>query len=144
MFIFFATPFGNLQLEDGLGDLLLENDDTLNLEPIDSGYAIQVIDENPIYAIPYHWLHPYFYFQPDPGTLFETVWLPGTGQQNQEVLMPVYDERYLSGDISNQPYFSLQLFDNIHFGSDGDDTFQGPSTFDILEGAADFELRTPE
>ena len=45
--------------------------------------------------------------------------------------------------ITNMPYFSLQLFDNIHFGPDGVDTFQG-SAFDILEGSADFELRTPE
>lgn len=85
-----------LELEDGLGNLLLENSDTL----IGEGEGlIQVVDDNPVLAILYYWLHP---------------------------------------------SFSLQLFDTIHFGPDGVDTFQEPSTFNIIEGPADFELRTPE
>ena len=144
MFIFIPDARGRLQLEDGLGNLLLENDDTLVLESTSPELSVQVQDENPVLAIPYYWLQPYFAFQADPGTLFEAVWFPGIGQQMQEALMPVYDERYLSGDISNMPYLSLQLFDPRHFGPDGDGTFQGPSKFDILEGPGDFELRTPE
>lgn len=85
-----------LQLEDGLGNLLLENSDTLIGE---GDGAIQVIDDNPVLAILYYWL---------------------------------------------QPSFSLQLFDNIHFGPDGTDAFKGPATFEILEGDGDFEIRTPE
>jgi hypothetical protein len=144
MFIFAPNPGGTLQLEDGGGNLLLENSDTLVLESSTPDGAVQVIDKNPVLAVPYYWLQPYHSFQADPGTLFEVVWLPGTGQQGQEVLMPTYDQRYLSGDIANMPYFSLQLFANIHFGPDGVDTFQGPSLFEILEGPADLELRTPE
>ena len=87
---------------------------------------------------------PSFFLQPDPGTLFEIVWFPGIGQQNQEIGMPIYDERFIGGDIPNQPYFELQLFDNIHFGPDGTDDFQGPDDFDLLEGPATFEVRTPE
>jgi len=143
-FIFIPPAGGGLQLEDGTGNLLLENDDTLVLESTEDEFAVQVLDKNPVLAIPYYWLQPYLSFQADPGTLFEVVWLPGTGQQNQETLMPIYDERFIGGDIANIPYFYLQLFDNIHFGPDGVDTFQGPSAFEILEGAADFELRTPE
>ena len=87
---------------------------------------------------------PYLSFQADPGTLFEIEWLAGIGQQNQETLMPVYDERFIGGDIANIPYQFLQLFANAHFGPDGDDTFQGPVAFEISEGPSDFELRTPE
>ena len=46
--------------------------------------------------------------------------------------------------IVNMPYLSLQLFDNVHFSPDAFGTFQGPATLDILEGAADFDLRPPE
>jgi hypothetical protein len=144
MFIFLQGAGGALQLEDGLGDLLLENSDTLVLESTIPELSVQVQDENPVLAIPYYWLQPYVSFQADPGTFFEAVWLPGTGQQGQEALMPIYDPRFIAGDISNYPYFELQLFDNIHFGSDGVDTFSGPITVDILEGPADIEVRTPK
>jgi hypothetical protein len=144
IFVLIPAIGGSLQLEDGLGDLLLENSDTLVLESTLAEHGSQVIDENPVLAIPYYWLQPYLYFQADPGTLFEAVWLPGTGQQGQDTLMPTYDERYLYGDIANMPYFELQLFDNIHFGPDGVDTFAGPIAVDILEGSADVEIRTPE
>jgi hypothetical protein len=87
---------------------------------------------------------PSLFFQPDPGTLFESVWLPGIGQQEPNSLMPTYDVRFLYGDIANMPYFSMQLFDNIHFGPDGVDTFAGPIAVDILEESADVEIRTPE
>ena len=42
-----------------------------------------------------------------------------------------------------QPYFVLQLTLGIHFDPDASGVFQGPATFDILEGSADFELRVP-
>ena len=147
MFIFTpAVANAELELEDGLGNLQLESGDALVLESSSPAaeLAVQVQDENPVLAIPYYWLQPYFSFQADPGTLFETIWLPATGQQGQEVLMPIYDERFIGGDIPNQPYFELQLFPNIHFGPDGTDDFQGPDDFDILEGPATFEVRTPE
>ena len=147
MFVFVpAVSNSELELEDGLGNLQLESGDALVLESSSSAteLTVQVQDENPVLAIPYYWLQPYLSFQADPGTLFEEVWLPGTGQQGQETLMPTYDERYLFGDISNQPYFELQLFPNIHFGPDAVDTFAGPITVDILEGSGDVELRTPE
>lgn len=47
------------------------------------------------------------------------------------------------GDRHQFMFFTMQL-STPTFGPDGDGTFQGPATFDILEGAADFELRTPE
>lgn len=131
-----------LEIESGGDELELEGIDRLYLE--DSIPGTMVLDENPVLPIPYYWLHPYFYFQTDPGTLFEEVWLPATRQQSQEVLMPTYDERVIGGDIPNQPYFELQLFDNIHFGPDGTDAFSGPIAVDILEGSGDVELRTPE
>ena len=68
--------------------------------------------------------------------------LPATGQQRQETLMPIYDERFISGDISIIPYLSFQLFANIHFGPDGDAVFTNPTLVDIVEGPADVELRT--
>ena len=86
---------------------------------------------------------PFFMFQADPGTLFEVVWFPGTGQQMQETLMPTYDPRFIFGDIANQPYFSFQLFANIHFGPDGTDDFTNPVSVEIREGPSDVELRTP-
>tara|TARA_R110000751_G_scaffold23721_4_gene65373 strand:- start:10 stop:459 length:450 start_codon:yes stop_codon:yes gene_type:complete len=147
VFVFVPAVLGSeLELEDGLGNLQLESGDALLLESSNTGpeFAVQVIDENPVLAIPYYWLQPYLSFQADPATLFEDVWFPGTGQQGQEVLMPVYDERFIGGDIANMPYSAFQMFDNIHFGPDGDGTVQGPSIFDIPEGPADFELRTPE
>ena len=114
--------------------------------------AIQVEDYDPVYflqpAIDAHTTianMPYFVFQAEPTTfLFDAALWPSTGQQRQETLMPIYDTRYLFGDISNMPYFTFQSFDQIHFGPNGVDTFQGPATFNILEGPADFELRTPE
>ena len=45
--------------------------------------------------------------------------------------------------IANMPYFFLQLFDR-HFGPDAVDSGAQGAAFDILEGSADFELRTPE
>jgi hypothetical protein len=147
MFIFTpAISNDELELEDGLGNLQLESGDALVLEsssPVVES-AIQIVDENPTLAIPYYYIHKSSFLQPDPGTLFEALWLPGTGQQGQDTLMPTYDERYLYGDIANMPYFELQLFDNIHFGPDGVDTFAGPIAVDILEGSADVEIRTPE
>lgn len=116
------------------------NNGAVQVEDYDSTYFLQpAIDQQTAIA-----QMSSFFFQPDPKILFETAWLPGTGQQRQEVLMPIYDQRYLSGDISNMPYFSLQQFVNIHFAPNGDGVFQGPSVFDILEGPSDFELRTPE
>ena len=41
------------------------------------------------------------------------------------------------------PYFFLQLIVGIHFDLNASGVFQGPATFDILEGSADFELRVP-
>lgn len=192
MFIFNpAIANSEIELEDGLGNLQLESGDALVLEsssPVaESG--VQVQDENPVYAIPYYWLQPYFSFQEDPGTLFEVVWFPGTGQQMQEALMPNYDPRFIGGDIANIPstffvddpstffevvwmswagqqaqdtlmpnydprfiggdianipYLALQLSLGIHFAPDGTGAFQGPGDFDILEGSATFEIRTPE
>lgn len=131
-----------LRLEDGLGNLLMENDDTFTLESFVAELAVQVIDENPTLAIPYYWLQPNYAFQLDPGTLFESPWWPAIGQQMQEVLMPVYDERVISGDIPNQPYVAFQLFANVHFGPDADDVFASPTSVDIVEGPADVDLRT--
>jgi len=141
-----AVSNSELELEDGLGNLQLESGDALVLESSTTvnESAVQVQDENPTLATPYYWLQPYYAFQADPGTLFEDIWTSVLGQQNQETLMPVYDPRYIFGDISNMPYFSLQLFDNIHFGPDGTDALQGPDDFDVLEGSATFEVRTPE
>jgi len=42
-----------------------------------------------------------------------------------------------------QPYFSFQLFANIHFGPDAAGAVTGPTGFDIIEGPNDFEIRTP-
>lgn len=95
MFVYVGFE-GGLELESGLGNLLLESGDTLVGE---GAGAVQVIDDNPVLDIRHYWL---------------------------------------------QPYFELQLFPNIHFGPDGTDDFQGPADFEILEGAATFELRTPE
>jgi len=136
-------PSSPLVLETGSDKLLTEDSNALTTEDSFEA-AIQVIDENPVLAISYYWLQPSFSFQADPGTLFEKVWLPGTGQQMQETLMPVYDERFLGGDIANMPYEALQLFANIHFGPDATDNFTGPEDVDILEGSSDVELRTPE
>jgi len=58
-------------------------------------------------------------------------------------LMPEYDERELYGDIANMPYFNLALFSPTRFGPNSDGAISGPTTFDIIEGANDFELRTP-
>ena len=89
-------------------------------------------------------------------TIFNAVEFPYTfpitfGEVNGIVQVEDYDPVYFLRpslnnrvSIANMPYFELQLFDNIHFGPDGVDTFQGPSIFDILEGVSDFELRTPE
>ena len=101
MFILVPQAGGGLQLEDGLGNLLLENNDTLVLESTSVELSVQVQDENTVLVIP-------------------------------------------SADISNMPYFTLQFFDNIDFGLDGTGDFQGPADFEILEGPATFELRTPE
>lgn len=141
-----AIANSEIELEDGLGNLQLESGDALVLEsssPVDE-LGVQVQDENPVYAIPYYWLQPYLAFQADPGTLFEVVWFPATGQQMQEALMPNYDPRFIGGDIANIPYLALQLSIGIHFAPDGTGAFQGPDDFDILEGSATFEIRTPE
>jgi hypothetical protein len=144
VFIFILNPGGGVQLEDSSGNLLLENGDTLALENSTADLAVEVYDLLPTYPIPFYYWQPSYSFQADPGTLFETIWLPGTGQQEPNALMPTYDVRFLYGDIANMPYFELQLFDNIHFGPDGVDTFAGPIAVDILEGSADVDIRTPE
>ena len=63
--------------------------------------------------------------------------------QNQPTtLMPIYDMRFIGGDIGNMPYFCLQTFSPEHFGPDGTSDFAGPTSVDILEGPARVEIRT--
>jgi hypothetical protein len=148
MFIFVpAVSADAIELERGTDRLLLETGDLLVLESSGAASAaagFEIVDARPTYPIEYrHWMESVF-FQPEPSTLFESAWLPGMGQQEPAALMPVYNERQIFGDIANIAYSTLQLFANVHFGPDGTDAFKGPSTFDILEGDADFEIRTPE
>jgi hypothetical protein len=148
VFIFAPATVGSgLELEDGLGDLLFESGDKLLLESSDAPaaeLAFPVIDENPVLAIPYYYWIPYLFFEPWPANFFEIVWTPAIGQQENHMLMPIYDERYLYGDIANMPYLSLQTFANEHFGPNADDTFAGPLSVEISEGHTDVELRTPQ
>ncbi len=86
---------------------------------------------------------PYFMFQAELSTLFEALWLPGLGQQNQDTLMPTYDPRFLYGDIANMPYLWLQLHANIHFGPNASGDFPDPGSFDITVQSGEFEIRGP-
>jgi hypothetical protein len=119
MFIFIpAVPNSELELEDGLGNLQLENGDALVLESSDpqAEHTVQVLDENPVLAIPFYWLQPFIYFQPDPGTFFgkDISWW----QNQPTTLMPEYTSEYLYGDIHNYPDFFMQLSTPI-FPPDG-------------------------
>jgi hypothetical protein len=143
----FAPPIlgDSIELEDGLGNLILESGDDLLLESSSVPAAelgFEVIDANPVYPIPYYYWQPYIYYETEPSVLFEVEWLAAIGQSESNSLMPIYDVRNTSGDIPNHPYLSLQLFANIHFGPNADDSFAGPTSVDITEGPADVELRT--
>jgi hypothetical protein len=74
MFIFLpAIANSELELEHGLGNLQLESGDALILESSSASteLAVQVQDENPVLAIPYYWLQPYFALQLTVGVHFD-------------------------------------------------------------------------
>ena len=82
-------------------------------------------------------------FQAEPSSWFVPEWIPGIGQQNQNVLMPVYDPRFLRGDIGNIPYTWLQLAINVHFGPNASGDFAEPSSFEITVQPGEFNIRRP-
>ena len=85
---------------------------------------------------------PSYFFQMEPSDQVNPVYYEAW-QNQSATLTPIYPSQYVYGDISNMPYFLLQLTVGIHFDPDASGVFQGPATFDILEGSADFELRVP-
>ncbi len=77
----------------------------------------------------------------DPDVWIEPVW--AEAWQNQSTwLMPIYDPRFLYGDIANMEFLSLQLF-NTHFGPNASGDFAEPSVFDIIVKPGEFEIRRP-
>lgn len=119
-FIFIpAIANSELELEDGLGNLQLENGDALVLESsaaVPEG-AVSVWDENPVLPIEYRYWHEYLFLQQEPATWhgYLEAW-----QNLSTQLMPEYSSEYLYGDIHNWPYLVLQ---------------QGPSTWHGYEEA---------
>ena len=75
----------------------------------------------------------------DPSDWIEPVFYEGW-QNPAAALMPIYDPRFLAGDIANMPALFLVL---SNFSEDGTGDVSGTLTFDILEGPTDFEIRTP-
>ena len=64
--------------------------------------------------------------------------------QNQPTtLMPIYDPRFIGGDVGNWPYFLLQLFPNTHFGPNATGDFAEPTTVDIIVKPGTLEIRRP-
>jgi len=106
MLIFTPQVAGGLQLEDGLGNLLLENGDTLVLENFTAELAVQVLDEAPVLPIPYRYHLPYLFFEPEEAgfATFYDAW-----QNPPTTLMPEYSSEYLYGAVHNFPYFFMQL-----------------------------------
>ena len=104
MFIFLTTS--GVELESGDGVLLLENGDNLLLESSATG-AVTVIDDNPVLAILYYYWHLSILFQMEPTDQVNPAYLEAW-QNLSTWLMPIYDERFIAGDISNIPYLSFQ------------------------------------
>jgi hypothetical protein len=99
VFIVRSAVLGSaVELEDGLGNLLLENGDELLLESSDipaAGLAVAILDENPVLAIPYSYWLPFFAFQMEPVDQVNPVY--AEAWQNQSTtLMPerTYEELY--------------------------------------------------
>lgn len=133
------------------GDTLeLENGDLLALERTisedqatvveDGSEAVEIYTQDSYLWFQYE--YPTFFFEAEPVHFFEVAWTPGIGQQEPLALMPIYDERFLGGDIANILDFWLQTFSPAHFGPDGTSDFAGPAEVEILEGSASFEIGT--
>jgi len=64
--------------------------------------------------------------------------------QNQPTtLMPIYDPRFIGGDIANMSYWFMQLFANVHFGPDATGNVAEPTSVDITVKPGTLEIRRP-